>query len=315
MTGARWLPGVTTLASSHDGGSMTGLDAYFTWHTYEAPYTLSALEGARRLIAAGNEVHFCLNPVQGGLVQILPADRAARGLLNLDGGVQTNRQGRVHLQVEVIGYAAHPWIEDLTPAGRQDLARMVAYADSWGVPRTHPNGDQGPLSATRPKVRSVTAWNGPGGHFCHGDVPENDHWDHGPIRLSSLWAAADQTTTTEEAELMAITVRNPLTGVMWALPDALWSMWKYAIDAARDSGLALAKVKIVDEQVASLTGQTDSLHVKVDDVSAAVSALQSGQQAAVEAAVAAALANVTVGGTYTITPSGPPAPPVEGGLP
>lgn len=189
-TAPRWLPGVTAVPSSNDGGSMTGVDRYVTWHTYEAGYSLTAYDAARRLISAGNEVHLTFNPVLGGIAQILPSDRAGRGLVNLDGGVQTNRQGSVNIQIEVIAYSAHPWTKDITEAGKTDLRKILVWLDGLGVPRRYPNGDQGPLTGSGPFNRSVTGWNSAGGYFCHGQVPENIHWDHGPIKFTDIWALA-----------------------------------------------------------------------------------------------------------------------------
>jgi hypothetical protein len=213
MTAPLWLPGIPYIRSDNNGGSMLGADAYFTWHTYECGYDVSASSGARGLITQGTEVHFCFNPVTGELVQILPANVAGRGLVNLSGGVQTNRQGRVNLQVEVIGRASRPWTQDITDAGRRALAKLIAFADLWGIPRTHPNGDQGPIDKYAPTNRSVTGWNGPGGYFCHAQVPENTHWDHGAVKFSDLWAIADAINNPE--------VDMPLTD------DDIRRIWAY----------------------------------------------------------------------------------------
>lgn len=189
MSAPLWLPGAVAVPSAHDGGSMTGSDAYATFHTFEGPYSLTAVNAAKRLIAAGNEVTLTFNPVLGGIAQMVPANRAGRGLMNNPGGVETNRQGKVNIQIEVVAYAAHPWTQDLTEAGRADLRRLLAWLDALGVPRTHPAGDQGP-GPNGPFNRSTAAWNGSGGYFCHGDVPENWHWDHGGVKFSDVWAAA-----------------------------------------------------------------------------------------------------------------------------
>lgn len=183
-----WMLGVTVLPSSHDGGSMTGSDPYAVWHSYEAPYQLTALNAAKSLIRAGNEVQFTFHPLSGDIVQILPANRAGRGLVNKAGGVQTNRQGRVCAQIEVIAYARRPWTLDLTPAGRRGLARLVAYLRELGVPDRWPAGPP-PAYPNGSDPRSVRVWNGPGGHFSHSQVPENTHGDPGAIDIKQLFAA------------------------------------------------------------------------------------------------------------------------------
>lgn len=229
MSAPLWLPGIPYIKSSNNGGSMLGADAYFTWHTYECGYDVSASSGARGLITQGTEVHFCFNPVTGELVQILPANVAGRGLVNLSGGVQTNRQGRVNLQVEVIGRASRPWTQDVTDAGRKGVAKLIAFADAWGVPRTHPNGDQGPLTSSSPTNRSVTGWNGPGGYFCHAQVPENTHWDHGAVRFSDLWAIADTINHPPEVDM-------PLSDAdLDAIALRVWGYWNKDTGATGDA--------------------------------------------------------------------------------
>lgn len=187
-----WLPGVPTLPSSHDGGSMAGIGLRWVWHTYEAPYQLTALQGAKSLVRAGNEVHFVFHPVSGDIVQVLPANRAGRGLVNKPGGVQTNRQGLVCIQVEVVAFAKRPWTLDLTPAGRQGLAKLVTYGRELGIPDVWPAGPP-PAYPSGRSSRSVSDWN-KSGHFGHSQVPENSHGDPGAIDTKVLFSAAPQPT-------------------------------------------------------------------------------------------------------------------------
>lgn len=185
-TAPAWLPGVTRVSSTHDGGTLLDGPRRMTWHTFEAPYALTAVQGAASLIRAGNEAHFVLHP-WGGLVQLLPATRAARTLANPAGGVQTNRLGRVHLQVEVIGWAARPFTASLTTAGRRDLARLVAYARSLGIPDVWPAGPP-PAYPGGVSARGQRTWLMKAGHFAHSQVPENDHGDPGAIDIQALLA-------------------------------------------------------------------------------------------------------------------------------
>lgn len=172
-----WLD-VTRITSNHNGGSMVGGPPRMVWHTFEAPASLSAAEGARRLIADGHEVHFVLHPA-GGLVQILPASVAGRGLKNVTGGVQTNREGSVCIQVEVIAYAADPFTRHLTTQGLADLHRLVGFARAHGVADVWPNG--APPVAGHDGLRSADTWISRSGHYGHSQVPENDHTDPGAI--------------------------------------------------------------------------------------------------------------------------------------
>lgn len=183
--GSLWMPGAILVPSSHDGGSMLGGGAFVTWHTFEAPYSLSAKSAAQRLIAAGNEVSHTFNPITGDVAQLLPANRAGRGLRNPSGGVETNRRGTVHFQVEVCAYAKNPWTSDLTPAGKAGLARLMAYFRSHGVPDTWPSGSPPAYPYGRDE-RSTSAWAHPG-HFGHSQAPENTHGDPGNISVTTLF--------------------------------------------------------------------------------------------------------------------------------
>lgn len=188
---ADWLESVARVPSSHDGGDMVGGPPRWVWHTYEAGYALSARDGARRLIEAGNEVHFVFNPVTGELVQLLPASRAARGLENRPGGVQTNRLGSVCLQVEVVARASRPWTSDLTEAGRVGLGRLVRFARAHGIPDTWTAGPP-PAYPPGDGRRDGKIWALRAGHYGHSQVPENDHGDPGAIDPRVLWACADE---------------------------------------------------------------------------------------------------------------------------
>lgn len=164
---------------------MIGGPPRMVWHTFESLYSLSAADGASRLMRAGNEVHFVFNPTSGSIVQIIPASVAGRGLENHPGGVQTNRQGSVCLQVEVIGYARRPWTADLTEAGRRGLGILMDFARAHGIPDTWPAGPP-PRYPARPGTRSARSpftWLRRAGHYGHSQVPENNHGDPGAVDI------------------------------------------------------------------------------------------------------------------------------------
>lgn len=189
-----WLPGIPRVDCSAYGlglGYGNNTDAYHTWHTFEGipkNYNYAALTGARYLASTLKLAHFTYNPVLGGLVQLLPANKAARTLKA--GGAnppyertQTNCRGKVHMQTEVIANAARPWTLDLTRAGLDDLTTLMNFLRSWGV------ADQW---AWRDTVRPAATYgeaNAPGyrrmpdrsGHAFHSKWPWNDHWDPGAI--------------------------------------------------------------------------------------------------------------------------------------
>lgn len=177
------------MPSSNDGGSMLGNEKKVTWHTFEAPTSLSAYRGAARLIQAGNEVHLCYNPMPSSgevpLVQMLPANRAGRGLRNTPGGVQTNRSGAINIQIEVIAYASIPWTKHISPAGSKALDRIMDWLRSLGIPDALPAGNPPPYpNGSNP--RSTSAWD-KSGHFNHSQVPENFHGDSGAISMGLIF--------------------------------------------------------------------------------------------------------------------------------
>jgi hypothetical protein len=214
-----WLEGVSRIRGKTDGGSMLGGPPRIVWHTYEAGYGLTADAGAHGLVSAGNEVHFVFHPVDGDLVQLLPASRAGRGLKNLPGGVQTNRMGSVCLQVEVIGRAAQPWTADLTVAGRRGLAELVDFARAHGIPDVWPAGPP-PAYPDGFSVRSATTWEQQAGHYGHSQVPENDHGDPGAIDIRALFAVSIAATAAPiEEKAGMFLIRTPSNGQFAVWPD------------------------------------------------------------------------------------------------
>jgi hypothetical protein len=184
------LDGAILQVVSAAGGDLVGGPPRWVWHTYEAdPHLLTAVAGARALRAAGHDVHFVFNPLSGQVAQMLPAYRSARALKNRAGGVQTNRLGSVCLQVEVIGFAEHPFTSHLTAAGRAGLGKLVAFARAHGIPDVWPMGSP-PEYPRGYAVRDPRVWTSRAGHYGHSQVPENDHGDPGAIDIRVLWAAA-----------------------------------------------------------------------------------------------------------------------------
>lgn len=179
-----WIPGAVVIPVSLDGGSMMGTgESYATVHTYESKgYGLSATEAAKRLIAAGHACTVTYNPVTGEYAQMVPANRASRTLVNLSGGVQTNRAGSFHFQVEVIGDAARPWTQDITDAGKRSWGIIQDWCRAWGVPD---------IWRVLPPVYppGVTTKIGPAGSgwYPHAGWRENTHGDPGNIDTQFLF--------------------------------------------------------------------------------------------------------------------------------
>lgn len=216
-----WMPGAATLPSSRDGGSMIGGPARATEHVMVTPYTWSALQAARFLIAQGTEAHLTLHPITGHVVQMVPANRAARALANPAGGVQTNRMGRYNLQTEVVAMP-DGWTDDLTDAGRKAVAARADWFDSLGIDRVWVGGrpPHSYAEANNGRSRSVSAWQEESGYFGHSQVPENLHWDPGPID-PRLAMGLGRGGGTQSVPIILPTANQGTVGAEWHAPDDL----------------------------------------------------------------------------------------------
>jgi hypothetical protein len=100
---------------------------------------------------------------------------AARALRNPPGGVQTNRDSAV--QIEVVGFAHLP----KSKATLRNVARLCRWIEEQhGVPKVWPSGPPKPaVNGQDPggHNRSSANWDTKGGHYGHSNVPENTHWD------------------------------------------------------------------------------------------------------------------------------------------
>lgn len=236
MMPSLWMPGAKVIRGQRDGGSMTGGERLVTWHYFVAPLSMSATEGAKYLVDNRKEVHFTFNVKTGEIVQMLPANRAGRGLRNEAGGVQTNRRGDVNFQVEVMANSPH-WWKDLTPAGKQGLAKLMAYFRSWGVP------DQW---AGKPGNSSDTP-NGKSGHTGHNNWVENDHGDYLSKEPWVLVGGTKAPTTSPAKVAQSARTRGP-----FPLPSGHW----YGVNDGSDrshSGLQ-AKDKEAVRQIQRAVG-------------------------------------------------------------
>jgi hypothetical protein len=138
--------------------------------------------------------HLTYAPASRKWWQHTDLDVAARALRNLDGGIQTNRDGA--WQVEVICYSNKTiadqvgglWVGSLLPHAYADLAAFCTWA---GVPATWPGRAAGSYAAANaPGFRLTPAeWDAFAGVCGHQHVPENDHWDPGAFDWAQLMAA------------------------------------------------------------------------------------------------------------------------------
>lgn len=177
-----WCDGVRRVPAWQDGGSMLGGPKRVIWHSTENdPTRTSAYTIAEYLNRVGYQVHMVWNPVTGEIVQMIPADRAGRGLRNLNGGVQTNREGDVCVQIEVVAHASKPF----TQYEMKGLDKIMKWVRGLGVPDVWPGGPPPKYPST--DHVSAAVWNSKAGHYSHSQTPENDHDDPGAIDIRKLF--------------------------------------------------------------------------------------------------------------------------------
>jgi hypothetical protein len=122
-----------------------------------------------------SDPHFTVD--SKNIFQHVDTAEGARALRNEPGGVQTNRDSAV--QIELVGFAHLPKdAQALT-----NLARLCRWIElTHGVPRIWPSGFPRPARNGRDPGghnRSAQAWEAQAGHYGHCHVPENTHWDPG----------------------------------------------------------------------------------------------------------------------------------------
>lgn len=174
-----------------NGGSMAGTGgSRAVWHytgdkdaSASAPADLlpfDKLVGWFTGSGKGYAPHILWDPFTGRLAQFIPGSQSARALVNLDGGVQTNREGNACLQIETLffpycrtGGAVYATIADTPKVG---LPKLMDWLRGWGVPDVWPMGEPDGTSN-----RDSYVWDHQSGHYGHSQVPENNHYDPGPM--------------------------------------------------------------------------------------------------------------------------------------
>jgi LysM domain len=172
----QFLPGAKHQLANMDAGPSTGPKLpRVVWHSTENdPDTTSPATIANFLDGKNFSVHLVWNPVSGAIVQTLPADRYGRGLKG--SGFPTNRMGNPCIQIEVVGFAAHPF----TDGPCKGLDQIMDWLRSFGIPDVFPSGVAG--------NRDRQTWQ-KAGHFTHAVAPDNDHTDPGLINPKRLFDA------------------------------------------------------------------------------------------------------------------------------
>lgn len=179
-----WYRGAKALPfSGPTGGQFMGVNWRGILHTVEGTTFNPSTE---TYYGHRNPPHWTLVWADGEakMWQHYPTDVAARSLENRAGGVQTNRQNA--LQIEIAWFAAE--INDMPHPMWEELAKLVAWCGiHFGIlPFCPPFGDQEQYGLRNTYEFDDQAWEDFNGWCGHQHVPENTHWDPGAISDTNL---------------------------------------------------------------------------------------------------------------------------------
>ena len=194
----RWIAEAEQLTPSGAPGTMSGVGPprAICHVTVSRPGSFDAMH--RVLTDKMAEPHVLYDWATDRLGQYFALDRSARALRRGTRDVSCNKVGAACIQIEFCsmpdGFTRY-W----TP-GPNFRALMRAIA-SWGItPQFVARANTSAGDNVRQTWETYLATGGWWGH-CH--VPENDHWDPGPIDQRAFFAAAG--ITTQEDDPMAMT--------------------------------------------------------------------------------------------------------------
>lgn len=187
--GAQWRPQPGIAAGSYTGGPRK-----LVLHTTEG-WSIESAEAAYR--AKGVGPHFTVDFVTRRWVQHIDTTSSASAVRNDPGGVETNRDGAI--QIEIVGFAAYT--QDITDDDLAYLGEIVAtICAAEGIDRhRHPTFvglEAGTIATpTAPQRMAPADWDAFDGVCGHQHVPENDHWDPGRFPYERMLALIDPQET------------------------------------------------------------------------------------------------------------------------
>jgi hypothetical protein len=185
------MRGARCIRAQTDGGQLAGGAPRVVWLTLGAdPKSVSAWSAAQRLNHEGRPCHLVWDPRSGDVAQLLPIVRAGCVLgtrENLDyvpdaphQASSVNREGRLCVQIGVLATPREPF----TGYHMIGLAEIMAWLDSWAIPRRWPAGAPAPYrQPARPRSRALWAL---GGHFGASQVPSCDSIGPGGIDIDQI---------------------------------------------------------------------------------------------------------------------------------
>ena len=219
-----WMPGARRIRADTDGGPLQGGAPRAVWLTLgTAPRVVSIQSAAQRLVSERRPCHLVWDTATGDIVQLISILRAGCALgapERLDWGPDrvpvcrpnVNAEGRVCVQIGVLANPAEPF----TNGPLAGVTAIVAWLDSWGVPRRWPAGPPASHRAAGTE-RSRVLW-ARGGHFGASQVPSCDNVGPGAIDVDRLTGP----------HVMQVDAREFLTplGVSAAAALAIPALWQ-----------------------------------------------------------------------------------------
>jgi hypothetical protein len=176
---AEWME-ISGASGSYTGGGHFKI----VHHTTEGGSAQGAFAAFR---ANRSDPHFTVDGSK--IYQHIDTGEAARALRNAPGGVQTNRDSAI--QIEVVGFAHRP----KAMATLKNVQKLCNWLEeTHGIPKVWPNGP--PKAAVNGHDpgghnRNAANWDQKGGHYGHSEVPENTHWDPGYTAAEAAFVIAD----------------------------------------------------------------------------------------------------------------------------
>ena len=199
---------------SGSSGSNLGGPFKIVHHTTEGSSAQGAFDAFR---SHRSDPHFTVDA--SNIYQHIDTASAARALRNASGGVETNRDSAV--QIEVVGFAHRP----KTKATLENIRRLCRWIEAeHNVPKVWPNGPpKPPKNGEDPgnHNRNAKVWNTTAGHYGHSNVPENTHWDPAYLKTEVDFLMLDSTEGFESSvEFESIPNEDPgLGGDHSRMPD------------------------------------------------------------------------------------------------
>ncbi len=184
-----WLPGVERIQieGCTGPGSYIGAPWRLVLHTIEGGSIDNAIGGVFKPNPCYCP-HFSVSLAKRRIVQHVRLTWASAALANDQGGVETNRENAI--QVELEGYAKDAATR--TPAELEFLGEFIAMLVRAGVPLNLDHvaqfvgAEAGTIAVKNSRYRMTSAqWQAFDGICGHQHVPENEHWDPGHLDVQT----------------------------------------------------------------------------------------------------------------------------------